>query len=74
MAVLLWGVRASPTCKLKECLTERNWGILACSVVPLIQLFTVSPLMQRPNRSAHMDTQQQVAAARLLLRAGGLQR
>jgi hypothetical protein len=27
-----------------------------------------------PNRSAHTDTQQQVAAARHLLRAGGLQR
>ena len=26
------------------------------------------------NRSAHTDTQQQVAAARQLLRAGGLQR
>lgn len=26
------------------------------------------------NRSAHMDTQQQVAAARRLLRASGLQR
>ena len=26
------------------------------------------------NRSAHTDTQQQVAAARRLLRAGGLQR
>ena len=27
-----------------------------------------------PNLSAHTDTQQQVAAARQLLRAGGLQR
>jgi hypothetical protein len=31
-------------------------------------------MSERLNRSAHTDTQQQVAAARQLLRAGGLQR
>lgn len=30
--------------------------------------------MRLPNLSAHTDTQQQVAASRRLLRAGGLQR
>ena len=33
-----------------------------------------SDAVQRPNWSAHADTQQQVAAARQVLRAGGLER
>lgn len=40
----------------------------------LTSTFTTMRKRMRLNWSAHSDTQQQVAAARQLLRAGGLQR